>query len=73
LTLTTDEQIEDYLESLERESKAIKEEALRFTWWMRGGVSYEESMQLSWEERTIIAKIIEDNMETAKKSQMPFW
>jgi hypothetical protein len=72
LTLT-DEQIEDWLNTLEQESKAIRDEALRFTWWMRGGVSYEESMLLTKEEREIISKIIEDNMETAKKSQMPFW
>jgi hypothetical protein len=26
------EEIEGYLESLERESKALKDEALRFTW-----------------------------------------
>ena len=68
-----DEQIEEWLDTLEHESKAIRDEALRFTWWMRGGVSYEEAMLLSKEEREIIAKIIEDNMETAKKSQMPFW
>jgi hypothetical protein len=72
LTLT-DADIEDWLNLLEKETKAIREEALRFTWWMRGGVSYEESMMLSHEEREIIGKIIDDNMETAKKSQMPFW
>ena len=69
----TDEQIEDWLTTLDQESKAIRDEALRFTWWMRGGVSYEEAMLLTKEEREIISKIIEDNMETAKKSQMPFW
>jgi hypothetical protein len=72
LTLT-DEQIGEWLDTLENESKAIREEALRFTWWMRGGVSYEEAMLLSREEREIISKIIEDNMETTKKSQMPFF
>lgn len=69
----TDADIEDWLNLLEKETKAVREEALRFTWWMRGGVSYEESMMLSHEEREIIGRIIEDNMETAKKSQMPFW
>lgn len=69
----TDAEIEDWLNLLEKETKAIREESLRFTWWMRGGVSYEESMMLSHEEREIIGRIIDDNMETAKKSQMPFW
>ena len=68
-----DEQIEEWLDALENESKAIRDEALRFTWWMRGGVSYEEAMMLSQEERQMISKIIEGNMETTKKSQMPFF
>jgi len=72
LTLT-DAEIEEWLELLDKETKAIREEALRFTWWMRGGVSYDEAMQLSKEEREIIARIIEDNMEATKKSQMPFF
>jgi hypothetical protein len=72
LTLN-DEQIEEWLDALENESKAIRDEALRFTWWMRGGVSYEEAMMLSQEERQMISKIIEGNMETTKKSQMPFF
>jgi len=40
---------------------------------MRGGVSYDESMMLSAEERQVIAKIIEDNMDATKKSQLPFF
>ena len=69
----TNEQIEAYITNLDKEAGAIREEALRFTWWMRGGISYDESMQLSWEERQIIAKIIDDNMEATTKSQMPFF
>jgi hypothetical protein len=72
LTLT-DAEIEKYLDDLEKETKAIKDETLRFTWWMRGGISYDDAMMLSFEDRTIVGKIIEDNMEVAKKSQMPFW
>lgn len=69
----SDAEIENYLNVLDNEAKAIREEALRFTWWMRGGVSYDEAMLLSHEERQIIGKIIEDNMEATKKSQMPFF
>ena len=61
------------LEGMDKESRAIKEEALRFTWWMRGGLSYEESMTLSFEERKIINDIIKDNMESTKKSGLPFF
>jgi hypothetical protein len=40
---------------------------------MRGGVTYEEVYQMGPEEREVIAKIVEENMETTKKTQMPFF
>jgi hypothetical protein len=67
------EEIEGYLESLERESKALKDEALRFTWWMRGGLSYDEAIMLSQQERELVNEIIKENLEATKKSGMPFF
>lgn len=61
------------IEQQERESKAIKEELLRICWYMRGGISYDDAALLSQQERTIIDKIIKDNMETTKKSGLPFF
>jgi hypothetical protein len=70
--LTLDNQgIVDLIESYERESRAIKEEALRTTWFMRGGLSYNEAMALGNQEREIINKIIKENIENTKKSRMP--
>jgi hypothetical protein len=40
---------------------------------MRGGVTYEEAMQMSQQEREIINDIVKDNMETTKKSGLPFF
>jgi hypothetical protein len=40
---------------------------------MRGGISYEEAMQTSQDERKIINDIIKDNLETTKKTQLPFF
>jgi len=37
------------LESYDQESKALKAEALRFCWAMRGGLNYSEAMELSKE------------------------
>jgi hypothetical protein len=51
----------------------MTEEALKMTWFMRGGLSYEESMQLSYQEREIIGNIIKKNMETTKESGLPFF
>jgi hypothetical protein len=61
------------LDGYERETRAIKEEALRFCWWMRGGITYDDAMLLSKDEREIIGDIIKENLENTKKSGMPFF
>jgi hypothetical protein len=73
LSLTTNQEIENFLESFEKQSKALKQEALRMCWYMRGGLSYAEVMHLSSQERDLIAKIVEDNIATTKKSGLPFF
>ena len=40
---------------------------------MRGGISYSEAHYLSASERDIIGEIIKDNLETTKKTKMPFF
>jgi len=40
---------------------------------MRGGVTYDEIMEMSVTERDIMGKIIEENLETTKKSGMAFF
>jgi hypothetical protein len=72
LTLDNDSIIA-WLDSLEKESKALKKEVLQLCWYMRGSVSYSEAMEMSPSEREIIVKIVKDNLETAKKSGMPFF
>lgn len=69
----SNEDIVNLLEGYEKESKAFKEEALRLCWYMRGGITYDEAMQLSQDERNIISKIIKDNIEITKKSGLPFY
>jgi len=63
----------NYFNQLENESKALKEEALKVCWYMRGSISFDEAMLLSSEDRKIISKIIKSNLETAKESGMPFF
>ena len=43
------------------------------SWYMRGGVSYTDILNMSISERKTISKIIEDNMDTTKKSGLPFF
>ena len=37
------------------------------------GLSYNEVVHMSWEEREIIGEIITENLETTKKSGLPFF
>jgi hypothetical protein len=69
----SNEEIIKYINSLDKEARALKEEALRISWFMRGGVSYEDAMFLSSQEREVISEIIKKNMETTKESGMPFF
>lgn len=58
---------------MEKESEDIKKNALKMSWYMRGGVSYNDIMNMSIMERQSISKIIDENLETTKKSQLPFF
>ena len=58
---------------MEEECTNIKKNALSMSWYMRGGVSYEDILNMSSDERSEIKKIIDNNMEVTKKSQLPFF
>lgn len=58
---------------MERECADIKNSALIMSWHMRGGASYTDILNMSLEERKQISKLIEDHLETTKKTQMPFF
>jgi hypothetical protein len=60
------------VERLDKEARAIKKDILKMCWYMRG-LSYTEAMHLSWEEREIVAEIIKENLETTKKTGLPFF
>jgi hypothetical protein len=70
--LTADE-IAKWIDELGKESNAIRREALTLSWYMRGGISYNDAMHLSFDERTIINEIVTANLETTKKSGLPFF
>lgn len=58
---------------MERESKALKKDLFKLTWYMRGGLSFTEAYMLDYQDREIISKIVEENLEVAKESGMPFF
>jgi hypothetical protein len=59
-------------EKMDKDARAIKKDVLKLCWYMRG-LSYTEAMHLSWDEREIIGEIIKDNLETTKKTGLPFF
>jgi hypothetical protein len=65
-------EIIEYSDQLDKESKALVKEILRIAWQMRGGITLEQAYMLSYEERTIIATVIEENMEMTKDTKLPF-
>jgi hypothetical protein len=40
---------------------------------MRGGITYDEAMQMSESDRNIVNEIVKENLETTKKSGLPFF
>ena len=61
------------VDGLEKESKAFKSDLLKLCWYMRGGITVEDVYYMSYEDRQIIGKIVEENLETTKKSGLPFF
>ena len=51
----------------------IRAESLRLSWYMRGGVSYNDVMQMSSAERKLISELAKENIETTKKSNLPYF
>lgn len=73
MTLSTEEEIGKYLDGLDKESRAIKKEILELCWYMRGGLTYDEGMQLSDNDKKIISEIVTDHLEVTKDTKMPFF
>jgi hypothetical protein len=71
--ILSNEDIVELIDSYDKESKALREDALRMCWYMRGGISYEDAMLLTQQERDIIGTIVKDNMATTQKSGLPFF
>ena len=58
---------------MDKEVSNIRQEALRLSWYMRGGLTYNQAMALSLEERNLINDLIKEHLETTKKSGLPFF
>jgi hypothetical protein len=65
--------IEELVKSYDNNTKAIKEELLKLSWYMRGGLDYNLAHLLTPEDREIIGKIVEEHLETTRESGLPFF
>ena len=73
LLISDSDQIVKIVDQMEKECNDIRQEALQMSWYMRGGLSYDHALQLSVGERKLINKLIKENLETTKKSGLPFF
>ena len=67
------DQITDLVEGMEKDANDIKAQSLKLAWYMRGGITYDQVLQLSPTERQMISELAKENMETTKKSGLPFF
>lgn len=58
---------------MDKETHNIRLDVLKLCWYMRGGITYDEAMQMSEADRRIVNEIVKDNLETTKKSGLPFF
>jgi hypothetical protein len=67
------EEIHKEVKKLEDESKALKKELYKLAWFMRGALTFEQAYLLDVADRGIISEIVQENLETTKESQLPFF
>jgi len=67
------EGVQKLLDKMENDANEIKSSALKLSWYMRGGVSYEDILNMSTYERTQLNEIVKSNLETTKKTNIPFF
>jgi hypothetical protein len=58
---------------MDQEANNIRSDSLRLAWYMRGGITYEQVMQLSVAERKMISDLAKENIDTTKKTNLPWF
>lgn len=58
---------------MDKQSQSLKTDLLRLTWYMRGGLTYSEILEMNAKERELIGSIIKENLETTKKTGLPYF
>jgi hypothetical protein len=61
------------VDQMDKETQDIRQEAIKMSWYMRGGISYVQALSLSLAERVAISALIKENLETTRKTGLPFF
>jgi hypothetical protein len=61
------------IDRMDKEADSIRQQSIKMSWYMRGGATYNDIMQMSFQERSLISELIKDNLETTKNSKLPFF
>lgn len=67
------ESIKEFLNQLDRDSKALRNVIYKLAWYMRGALSIEEAFTIGYTDREIINQLIKDNLETTNKTGLPYF
>jgi len=68
-----DSEIITYLKDYDNQTKNLKLEPMKICWYMRGGMSWQEALNLSPDERAIAGQLVKENLDTTKKTGHPFF
>jgi hypothetical protein len=69
----TNEEIQTLVSDMEAESKALRKDLYKMAWFMRGSISIDQAFSMDYDDRAIVSKIIEENLETTKKTGLNFF
>lgn len=69
----SNQEIADYIQSLERESKALTKYIHKLVWHQRGGMTLNEAFAICYEDREIISELIDERVEIANETHLPYF
>lgn len=61
------------VDQMEQEANNIRQESIKLAWYMRGGATYDQVLAMSHNERRMVNELVKDNLETTRKSRLPFF
>lgn len=65
--------IKELASHFDDDCKRLKEDVLKMCWYSRGSISFAEGMMMCSEDRQLVGKIIKENLDTTKKTGLPFF